>query len=188
LAGTAVIPMGGEYITTDLVYVLQTQKEVAEELKCKHGIAVKAHADKRESIPIQMMAGKERYSSQLELAQIMEPRIMEIFQLINQQVKAMGFSHEPAGGYVLVGGVTETPYLLDAAKSQLGQGVRIARSKETGISSPAFLASVSMIHHLAKQGSVLINKPARVETVPRKKEKKQVSAFQRMKSWLSEFI
>jgi cell division protein FtsA len=188
LAGTAVIPMGGEYITTDLVYVLQTQKEVAEELKCKHGIAVKAHADKRESIPIQMMAGKERYSSQLELAQIMEPRIMEIFQLINQQVKAMGFSHEPAGGYVLVGGVTETPYLLDAAKSQLGQGVRIARSKETAISSPAFLASVSMIHHLAKQGSVLINKPARVETVPRKKEKKQVSAFQRMKSWLSEFI
>jgi cell division protein FtsA len=188
LAGTAVIPMGGEYITTDLVYVLQTQKEVAEELKCKHGIAVKAHADNRESIPIQMMAGKERYSSQLELAQIMEPRIMEIFQLINQQVKAMGFTNEPAGGYVLVGGVTETPYLLEAAKSQLGQGVRIARSKETSISTPAFLASVSMIHHLAKQGSILVNKPSRSEKAPHKKEKKRVSAFQRMKNWLSEFI
>jgi cell division protein FtsA len=188
LAGTAVIPMGGEYITTDLVYVLQTQKDVAEELKCKYGIAVKAYADKRESIPIQMMAGKERYSSQLELAQIMEPRIMEIFQLIHQQVKAMGFASEPAGGYVLVGGVTETPYLLEAAKSQLGQAVRIARSKETSISSPAFLASVSMIHHLAKQGSILVNKPSRKETVPRTKEKNRPSAFQRMKNWLSEFI
>jgi cell division protein FtsA len=188
LAGTAVIPMGGEYITTDLVYVLQTQKEVAEELKCKYGIAVKSHADKRESIPISMMTGNERYSSQLELAQIMEPRIMEIFQLIHQQVKAMGFTHAPAGGYVLVGGVTETPYLLEAAKSQLGHGVRIARSKESSVSSTSFLASVSMIHHLARQGSVLVNKPKRTETAPRTKEKKRISAFQKMKSWLSEFI
>jgi cell division protein FtsA len=188
LAGTAVIPMGGEYITTDLVYVLRTQNKIAEELKCKYGIAIKAHADKRETILFQMMAGKERYSSQLELAQIMEPRIMEIFQLIEQQVRAMGFSSEPAGGYVLVGGVTETPYLLEAARSQLGHAVRIAQIKQTSTSNPAMLASVSMIHQLSKQGSIALNKAIHVEHGKEKKKKNRLSAFQRVKNWLSEFI
>jgi cell division protein FtsA len=188
LVGTAVIPMGGEYVTADLVYVLKTQKEVAESIKCRYGIAVKAHADRRESIPIPSMSGKERYLSQLELAQIIEPRIIEMFQLIRQQVKAMGFTEEPAGGYVLVGGVTETPALLEAAKTQLGPGVRIARAKDSSLTSPSYLASVSMVHHLAKRGSLLMNRSARKETVPRKKEKNRVSAFQKMKNWFSEFI
>ncbi len=188
LTGTAVIPMGGEYITTDLVYVLRTETDTAEELKCKYGISMKAYADKRENIPIKTMVGKERYLSQLELAQIMEPRIMEIFQLIKQQVKAMGFSSEPAGGYVLSGGVTETPYLLEAAKSQLGQGVRISKSKDTTLPDPALLASISMVHQLSKQGRVFANKINRAESAPRKKERNRTSAFQRMKNWLSEFI
>jgi hypothetical protein len=45
-----------------------------------------------------------------------------------------------------------------------------------------------MVHHLAKRGSLLMNKPARKETVPRKKEKNRASAFQKMKNWFSEFI
>lgn len=188
LAGTAVIPMGGEYITTDLVYVLRTETEVAEEIKRKYGIAMKAYADKRETIPIQTMVGKERYVSQLELAQIMEPRIMEIFQLIKQQVQAMGFASEPAGGYVLVGGVTETPYLLEAAKSQLGHGVRIARTKEMAIPDPAMLASVSMVNQLTKQGRLYANKVNRSESTSKAKERNRISAFQKMKKWLREFI
>ncbi len=63
---------------------------------------------------------------------IIEPRVEEIFQLIREQVESLGFPGEPAGGYVLTGGVMSTPHILEVARAQLGHAVRIVSPTACG--------------------------------------------------------
>jgi cell division protein FtsA len=188
LAGTSVIPIGGEYITNDIAIGLRTQTSTAEEVKCKYGVASKDFADVNETFQVQTIGTtRERTVTQLELSQIIEPRLEEMFHLIKQQVKAMGFSDEPAGGYVLTGGVMATKQIIHVAQSQLGAAVRIAVPKNIGVKEPAYTGGVGMIHYLQKRGVLQPTNP-RPAHPPRQKGKRPPSALERVKSWLSEFI
>ncbi|MBA4494242.1 cell division protein FtsA [Paenactinomyces guangxiensis] len=188
LVGTSVIPIGGEYITNDIAIGLRTHTEAAEKIKCKHGIASSEHASLKETFQVQTIGtSRERTVSQLELAQIIEPRVEEMFHLIRQQVKAMGFSDEPAGGYVLTGGVMATSKIIDVAQKQLGTAVRIATPKNIGMKEPSYTGGVGMIQYLQKRGIPQIAEP-RSAHAPRQKNQRGPSTFERVKSWLSEFI
>jgi cell division protein FtsA len=183
-----VIPIGGEYITNDIAIGLRTQTSTAEEVKCKYGVASKDFADVNETFQVQTIGTtRERTVTQLELSQIIEPRLEEMFHLIKQQVKAMGFSDEPAGGYVLTGGVMATKQIIHVAQSQLGAAVRIAVPKNIGVKEPAYTGGVGMIHYLQKRGVLQPTNP-RPAHPPRQKGKRPPSALERVKSWLSEFI
>jgi cell division protein FtsA len=187
LAGTAVIPIGGEYITHDIAFGLRTQSELAEQIKVKHGCASKENATKNETFTVEMIgSSKEMTISQMELAQIIEPRISEMFQLIKQQVKTMGFLEEPAGGYVLTGGVMSTSHILHVAQKQLGSAVRIATPENIGIQDPSYTGGISMLHYLQKTGR--IQTQATMLEDSRTKKSRGFSPLQRVKTWLSEFI
>jgi cell division protein FtsA len=189
LAGTSVIPIGGEYITNDIAIGLRTQTTTAEEVKCKYGVASKDFAEIKETFQVQTIGTtRERIVTQIELAQIIEPRLEEMFQLIRQQVKAMGYSDEPAGGYVLTGGVMATEHILHVAQKQLGSAVRIAVPGNIGVKDPAYTGGVGMVHYLQKRGILQLNKPRSAHHPPRQKKQRGPSAFEKMKSWLSEFI
>lgn len=188
LAGTSVIPIGGEYITNDIAIGLRTQTSRAEEVKCQYGVASKEFAQTDETFKVQTIGtSRERIVTQLELAQIIEPRLEEMFQLIRQQVKAMGFSDEPAGGYVLTGGVMATRNILDVAQSQLGAAVRIATPQNIGVKDPSYTGGVGMIHYLHQRGAFQVESNRSTHHPPRQKKQRQ-SAFEKMKNWLSEFI
>jgi cell division protein FtsA len=184
LAGTAMIPVGGEYITSDIAYGLRIQTEQAEEIKCKHGVAAKDFANKHITFDVKPIGSKkEQTVTQVDLAEIIEPRIAEMFYLIRQQVKALGFPDEPAGGYVLTGGVMETAQIAHVAHKYLGQAVRIASPEKIGVIGSSYLGGVSIIHYLCKRG--LVQPSARTS---RPKKKSAPSAFERVKAWISEFI
>lgn len=188
LAGTSVIPIGGEYITNDIAIGLRIQTDAAETIKCKYGVASKDHAEIKETFQVQTIGtSRERTVTQLELAQIIEPRVEEMFHLIQQQVKAMGFPDEPAGGYVLTGGVMATSHILEAAQKQLGTAVRIATPKNIGMKEPSYTGGVGMIHYLQKRGIPQVTEP-RTAHPPRQKRQRGSSPLERVKSWLSEFI
>lgn len=188
LAGTSVIPIGGEYITNDIAIGLRTQTDVAEEIKCKYGIASREHASNKETFQVkQIGSSKERTVAQIELAQIIEPRVEEMFHLIREHVKAMGFSNEPAGGYVLTGGVMATSQILHMAQKQLGTAVRIATPKNIGVKEPSYTGGVGMIHYLQKRG-IPQSTESKNTHPPRQKKHRGPSTLERVKSWLSEFI
>jgi cell division protein FtsA len=188
LVGTSVIPIGGEYITNDIAIGLSIQTQTAEEVKCKYGVASKDFAESKETFTVRTIgAGLERTVSQLELAQIIEPRLEEMFHLVRQQVKAMGFSDEPAGGYVLTGGVMAMTHILHVAQKQLGAAIRIAVPKNIGVKEPSYTGGVGMVHYLQKRGILQLNRPRQTHP-PRQKKQRGPSAFERMKTWLSEFI
>ncbi|MGA8943190.1 MAG: cell division protein FtsA [Thermoactinomyces sp.] len=189
LAGTSVIPIGGEYITNDIAIGLRTQTSRAEEVKCQYGVASKEFAKTDETFKVQTIGtSRERIVTQLELAQIIEPRLEEMFQLVRQQVKAMGFSDEPAGGYVLTGGVMATRHILDVAQSQLGAAVRIATPQNIGVKEPSYTGGVGMIYYLHQRGAFQVESNRSTHHPPRQKKQRKQSAFEKMKSWFSEFI
>ncbi|KFZ40642.1 MULTISPECIES: cell division protein FtsA [Thermoactinomyces] len=189
LAGTSVIPIGGEYITNDIAIGLRTQTSSAEEVKCKYGVACKEFALTDKMFNVQTIGtSRDRIVTQLELAQIIEPRLEEMFQLIRQQVKAMGFSEEPAGGYVLTGGVMATQHILHVAQNQLGGAVRIATPQNIGVKEPSYTGGVGMIHYLHKRGAFQTESHRTSHHPPRQKKQRGPSAFEKMKNWLNEFI
>ncbi|SHE62048.1 cell division protein FtsA [Seinonella peptonophila] len=187
LAGTAVIPIGGEYITNDIAIGLRVKTEEAEAIKCKYGSASTAHASDKETFPVQMIgAAEENQVSQAELSMIIEPRVAEMFHLIRQQVKEMGFPDQPPGGYVLAGGVMATKDIIHVAKQQFGDVVRIAAPNNIGVKEPSYAGGVGMIHYLQKRGALRFSEM--VESTSRPKRKRGLSPFERVKSWLNEFI
>src|SRR5690606_9577215 len=101
LAATSTLPIGGEFITNDITIGLRTQTEVAEKIKLKYGCAVveDAGADQVFKVP-RIGSNLEKEYSQVDLANIIEPRVTEIFHLIRQEVRRLGYQEVP-GGYVL---------------------------------------------------------------------------------------
>ncbi|MFC4076526.1 cell division protein FtsA [Salinithrix halophila] len=188
LVSTAVLPIGGEFITNDIAIGLRTQTESAEKLKRKYGVALVEEASKDVVFSVSTIgSNRENTVDQEELAMIIEPRVEEIFQLIRSQVEAMGYSTEPAGGYVLTGGVMSIPHILGVAQSQLGQAVRIVSPDYIGVQDPSFTSGVGMIHYIQKRWMLRLIEP-QGQSRPPQKNRRGPSTLERMKNWFSEFI
>ncbi|MFD1426706.1 cell division protein FtsA [Kroppenstedtia sanguinis] len=152
LAAAGELPIGGDFITNDIAYGLRTQTEIAEKLKRKYGVALVEEADQEVNFGVPTIgSNRERTISQEELAMIIEPRVEEIFQLIREQVESLGFPGEPAGGYVLTGGVMSTPHILGVARAQLGHAVRIISPQHIGAEDPSFTGGVGMVHYIQRR-------------------------------------
>lgn len=186
LAGTTVIPIGGEYVTNDIAIGLRIKTEIAEDMKCKYGMASKEYISSNESFKVSTIGtNKEKTITQYDLSQIMEPRIEELFHLLRQQVEAMGFDEELPGGFVLTGGVMATQNILPVAQKFLGQSVRVAVPTHIGMKKPSYTGGVGMIHYLQKRGFVASSE-SRYANHPQKK--RGPSTIERVKNWLNEFI
>jgi len=191
LTRTSVLPIGGEYITNDIAIGLRTQTEVAERIKLTHGHALIAAASDAEVFQVPRIGSQsEEEFNQTDLAHIIEPRVEEIFYLIRQEVQRLT-EKEPAGGYVLIGGVVSLPGLREVAEAVLKNTVRIAQPQFVGLRDPAYVNGAGMILYVAKRhyrtsGVV----PVESKTKPNSKKKgaRKGSPFERVKNWLSEFI
>ncbi len=128
--------------------------------------------------------------SQVDLANIIEPRVQEIFHLIKMEVLRLGFSDLP-GGYVLSGGTVSLPGVLAVAQLELASSVRIAVPDYIGVRDPAFTSGVGIIQYASKylRGS---KQNTGVKKLVSKKtssgQEQKPSAMERFKNWLSEFI
>lgn len=187
LASTAVIPMGGEYVTNDIAIVYRTHSEIAEEIKRRYGSAMVELANRNERFSIQTLDQKEIALSQYDLAQVIESRLAEMFYLVRKQLEYLNVTDHPAGGFVLTGGVMAMKNVLPVAKQYLGQPVRIAVPENISGNEPSYMGGISMIHYLQQRG--MLQPPVETEaTSPPRPKKQGTSAFTRMKSWLSDFI
>ncbi|MFC5403062.1 cell division protein FtsA [Cohnella soli] len=150
LAAVSTLPIGGDYVTSDICYGLKTQTEHAEKIKLKYGCA--RTDDSAEDLKFKVMrvgSNVEKEFSQLDLANIIEPRMQEIFQMIRQEVKRLGY-HDKINGYVLTGGSVSLPSVLPLAQIELESSVRIAVPDYIGVRDPSFSSGVGMIQYVTK--------------------------------------
>lgn len=189
MVATSTLPIGGEYITNDIAIGLRTKTEIAEKLKLKYGCAMIQDAAGDQTFKVQRIgSNSEKEFNQIDLANIIEPRVQEIFQLISQEVARLGFK-DIAGGYILTGGSVSMPGFLALAQQELKTSVRIASPDFIGVRDPSYTSGVGVIHYVLKYMRGIKSSTVKKSASKRSgKSSDQPGLFAKLRNWLSEFV
>ncbi|OCA83910.1 cell division protein FtsA [Pseudobacillus wudalianchiensis] len=200
IKATAVFPIGGDHITKDLSIGLRTTTEDAEKIKLKHGHAFYDMASEEEvfSVPI-IGSDQHQQFSQLEISDIIEARLEEIFEMILDELRHHGI-HDVPGGFVLTGGTSSIPGILDLAQDVFQNRVRMAIPDYIGVREPQYTASVGLIKYAYKNAKLqgrkvsAVQEPITVpdsrqeEPLPPKKAKVEKQPEQKLTSKVKKFF
>ncbi|WP_341282190.1 cell division protein FtsA [Paenibacillus sp. FSL H8-0537] len=192
LAATATLPIGGEYVTNDIAYGLRTQSDQAEKIKLKYGCSYIGDAAEDVKFKVLRMGSNvEKEFSQVDLASIIEPRMQEIFSLIKQEVRRLGY-HDKVSSYVLTGGAVTMPGTLALAQAELESTVRVALPDYIGVRDPAYSSGVGMIQYVSKymgaRGTTSTVKKAASSRKTGSTASSKPGMFERIKNMFNEFI
>jgi len=126
LLHTNIFPYGSGHITNDLTYGLKISVEGAEGVKLAYGAAFAKDVAVRETVDISKFEPHARGSiSRRFIADIVEVRLAEILEFVNNDLKTLGKSGQLPGGVVLVGGGAKTPGLVDLVRQELRLPARV---------------------------------------------------------------
>ena len=105
LRHTAVIPIAGDQVTNDIAVSMRTPTQYAEEIKIRYACALSQLANPDETIEVPSVGDRPpRRLARQTLAEIVEPRYEELFNLIRDELRRSGFEEAIAAGIVLTGG------------------------------------------------------------------------------------
>ncbi|MBM3295028.1 MAG: cell division protein FtsA [Candidatus Aminicenantes bacterium] len=123
---TSIIPLGGDNFTNDIAVGLRTAIPDAEKIKKKFGCVVSAPGEDQETIEVPSVGKgrKPRVLSRQLLAEIIQPRAEEIFRLVDNDIKRMGYEKSLNSGIVLTGGTALLEGLEDVAEEIFDLPVR----------------------------------------------------------------
>lgn len=179
---TSIIPIGGDNFTNDIAVGLRTPIPDAEKIKKKFGCVSGPLVDEQETIEVASVGRgkKPRVLSRQLLADIIQPRAEEIFRLVDNDIKRMGYEKSLNSGVVLTGGTALLEGLEEVAESVFDLPVRRGDPGGIGglvdrVSTPDYASAVGLVlygHKLWKQRGL-------------SKEKKK-GFMAKLKDWLKE--
>jgi cell division protein FtsA len=183
---TSVLSLGGNHLTNDIAVGLRTPTAEAEKIKQVSGCCLASMVGKDETIEVPSVGGREpRVLSRQLLAEILEPRVEEIFTLVNREIVKSGFEDLIASGVVLTGGSAILPGMPELAEQIFDLPVR--RGKPTGIgglidvvNSPIYATGVGLVKYGSRNmqtRNFVIGQENLFDRVAR-----------RMKEWFGEFF
>jgi cell division protein FtsA len=183
---TAILPVGGNYLTSDIATGLRTPLADAEKIKIKYGCAFSALIAKDETIEVPSVGGREpREISRQILGRIVAPRMEEILTLAYKEIVKSGYEDILAAGVVLTGGTALLEGITELAEQIFNMPVR--RGRPTGIgglndvvNSPMYATGVGLVLY----GSKHISKNAFIQG----SGSLFVNMFKKIKKWFLEFF
>jgi len=120
-----VLPIGGNHLTSDIAAGLRTPISDAERLKISYGIATNLIVRRDEMIQVPGVGGREpRVIARRMLGEIIEPRMEEIFAMVQRELMRSGVADGLASGIVLVGGTSLLEGTQELAERIFGVPVR----------------------------------------------------------------
>ncbi|MEW6097221.1 MAG: cell division protein FtsA [bacterium] len=148
---TGVLSIGGDNVTKDISVGLRTPIVEAEKIKINYGSCMSSLVKDEEIITIPSVGEhKERNLPRQVLAEIIEPRMEEIFSLINQEIRMTGYENLVTSGIVLTGGASMLEGTTELAERVFDLPVRIGTP--TGVSglvdvvnSPLYSTGVGLV-------------------------------------------
>src|ERR1022692_1181088 len=127
VAHTAVIPIGGDHFTSDLSVGMCTGLADAETLKKNFGNAVPTLIPEGNEVEVPTERGRTaRMMPQRMAGEILEPRARELFEMLRDNLRHAGVLEHCIAGFVLSGGASRLPGILDVAESVLRKAARLA--------------------------------------------------------------
>ncbi|MFQ5541459.1 MAG: cell division protein FtsA [Candidatus Binatia bacterium] len=148
---SGVLSVGGNHLTSDIAAGLRTPIAEAERIKQRYGYAKVAMAAKDENVEVPSMGGRNpRTISREILCEIIEPRLEEMFQLIQREIAKSGYEDSLASGMVMTGGSTLLPGMIEMAEETFNMPVRMGVPTHVGglidvVSSPVYATGVGLV-------------------------------------------
>lgn len=152
---SGVIGLGGNSITGDVAYGLRMSPREAERLKVKHGCALSTRVSASDAVQIASAAGREsRRVERQVLSGIIEPRVTELFTLIDRQLSSNGVKRSLSAGVILTGGTALLDGMSELAEQVFDLPARVGRpSGLEGLSEvvadPRFATGVGLLRATA---------------------------------------
>ncbi len=153
LRHTAVIPVAGNQVTSDIAKIFRTPLSHAEDIKVQYACALKHLVSMEESIEVPSVGGRPaRTMSRHTLSEVVEPRYHELFELIQEEVREAGLEDQIAAGYVLTGGTAKMEGVVEFAEEVFQMPVRIAsplavQGLKEYVDDPCYATVVGLLHY-----------------------------------------
>ena len=185
---TSVLSLGGNHLTNDIAVGLRTPMAEAEKIKQKYGCCMASLVGKDETIEVPSVGGrKPRILSRQLLSEILEPRVEEIFTLVNREIVKSGLEDLIASGVVITGGSTILEGMPELAEQVFNLPVRRGLPQRIGglvdvVNSPAYATGVGLVVYGSKNVGVHEFPTAQSEDNIFRK------VSRRMKEWFGEFF
>ena len=180
ISHTAVIPIAGDQVTNDIAVAFRTPTQSAEEIKIRHACCLKQLARPAERIDVASVGDRAARSlSRYELAEVVEPRYEEFFEMAQAQLQRSGFESLIAAGVVLTGGGSRMEGVVELAEDILHMPVRLGLPHDvTGLQdvvrNPLYSTAVGLLLFGNENRPI---KPGPVSRAGRK------GLWARMKNW-----
>src|SRR3954467_9640511 len=148
---TAVIPIAGDQITNDIAMALRTPTIDAETIKTRHGVALRQLADASDMIEVPGIGERApRTMSRQTLAEVIEPRVEELYSLVQQVLRDSGFEELLSSGVVLTGGSSVMQGMVELGEEIFHMPVRIGLPKYQGglaevVRTPRYATAVGLL-------------------------------------------
>lgn len=126
LTHVSIFPVGAGNVTNDIAVGLKIPVTAAEAIKLAYGFALSREVGSKESIDLKKFIPDAKGAvSRRFVSEIIESRLAEIFEFVNNELRLLGRTGDLAGGAVLVGGGSKLPGITDLAKAELKLSTQI---------------------------------------------------------------
>ena len=158
----AVLAVGGNHVTSDIAIGLRTTLTEAETLKLNYGHTLAEVIPGEERIQVREVGGdRVQEVPRRFLAEIIGPRVREIFQMAREEVRKSGYDGLLPAGVVVTGGGARLLGTIDAAQGVFDSSVRLGLPAGFGglsdrVSGPSFATAVGLVRwgsHLGAAGT-----------------------------------
>ena len=153
VAYTGVIPVGGDHFTSDLSVGLCTPLADAEKIKKNYGSAVVTLIPEGNEVEVPSVGDRaSRLLPQRLVAEILEPRARELFEMMRESLRQSGMFELCLAGVVLTGGASRLPGIFDVAESALRRSVRLSwpaplAKMPSTLAEPEFATVLGMVNY-----------------------------------------
>lgn len=153
LRHTAVIPVAGNQVTSDIAKIFRTPLSHAEEIKVQYACALRQMVSMEENIEVPSVGGRPaRSMSRHTLAEVVEPRYHELFELVQEELRECGLEDQIAAGYVLTGGTAKMEGVVEFAEEVFQMPVRVAQPADVCglkeyVNDPTYSTVVGLLHY-----------------------------------------
>jgi len=151
IAHTASLPIAGDKVTEDIAHMLRTPMPDAEQIKIRYACALVQLATSEESIQVPSVGERPpRRLPRQALAQAVQARYEEIFEMVQAELRRSGFEPHVRAGMVLTGGAAKMEGVVELAEEMLQMPVRVgtpqqASGSEQIINNPAHATGIGLL-------------------------------------------
>ena len=174
------IPVAGNQVTNDIAKIFRTPLSHAEDIKVQYACALRQLVSHEDNIEVPSVGGRpSRTMSRHILAEVVEPRYQELFELVRDEIEKSGLDEQIAAGVVLTGGTSKMEGALEFAEEIFQMPVRLGEPLNVkGLTDYVSDASYATSVGLLRFGQLKLN-----EQLKERERHETTKWWKRVQSW-----